>query len=271
MNGGAATVRPREHAARWRLLCLIGAVVVVLMALVPPLSRLARDSEYGAAIQFSLLAIVLPALVTVGAPWRLLGLAGQGSPAMPPRVVDRVADHRRRHRELAWSLAFIAADLCVVVAWHAPGAVAAVAQHGWLVSLEGTSLLVLGLGLWLELATSPPLVPRSGYLRRAVLAAFVMWAFWILAYVVGLSNHDFYRNFHHAGGGLSAAADQQIASAVLWFFAAVAFVPVIFWNALQWLKTDEDPDTELLALARAERRRRMPPASGGRGGPAQTP
>ena len=141
---------------------------------------------------------------------------------------------------------------------------------GW-ISLEGTSLLVFGLGLWLELATSPPLVPRSGYLRRAVLAAFVMWAFWVLAYVVGLSNHDFYRNFHHAGGGLSAAADQQIASAVLWFFAAVAFVPVIFWNALLWLKTDEDPDTELLALARAERRRRMPPARGGRGGPAQGP
>ena len=145
---------------------------------------------------------------------------------MSPRIVDRVADHRRRHRELPWSLAFIAADLCVVVAWHVPGAVAAVAQHGWLVPLEGAILLVFGLGLWLELATSPPLVPRSGYLRRAVLAAFVMWAFWILAYVVGLSNHDFYRNFHHVAGGLSAAADQQIASAVLWFFAAAAFVPL---------------------------------------------
>jgi len=270
MNGGAATVRPREHAARWRLLCLIGAVVVVLMALVPPLSRLARDSEYGAAIQFSLLAIVLPALVTVGAPWRLLGLAGNATPDMSPRIVDRVADHRRRHRELPWSLAFIAADLCVVVAWHAPGAVAAVAQHGWLLPLEGATLLIFGLGLWLELVTSPPLIPRSGYLRRAVLAAFAMWAFWILAYVVGLSNHDFYRSFHHVGGSLSAAADQQIASAVLWFFAALAFVPVIFWNALLWLKTDEDPDAELLALTRAERRRGMPPASGGVGGTAPT-
>jgi cytochrome c oxidase assembly factor CtaG len=269
MNGGAATVRPREQAARWRVWCLLGAVAVALVALVPPLSGAARDSEYGAAVQFSLLAIVLPALVTVGAPWRLLGLAGNGSPERPPRIVDRMADRRRRHRELPWSLAFIACDLCVVVGWHAPGAVSAVAQHGWLALLEALSLLVFGLGLWLELATSPPLVPRSGYLRRAVLAAFVMWAFWILAYVVGLSNHDFYRNFHHVGGGLSAAADQQISSAVLWFFAAAAFVPVIFWNALLWLKTDEDPDTELLALARAERRRGMPPISGDPG-PAPT-
>jgi len=175
-----------------------------------------------------------------------------------------MADRRLRHRELPWSLAFIACDLCVVVAWHVPGVVAAVAHHGWLAPLEGASLLIFGVGLWLEVTTSPPLAPRSGYLRRAVLAAFGMWAFWSLAYMVGLSNHDFYRNFHHVAGGLSAAADQQIASAVLWFFAAVAFVPVIFWNALLWLKTDEDPDTELLALARAERRRGMPPVGGGR-------
>ena len=104
-----------------------------------------------------------------------------------------------------------------------------------------------------------------------MLAAFVMWAFWILAYVVGLSNHDFYRNFHHVAGGLSAAADQQIASAVLWFVAAVTFVPVIFWNALMWLKTEEDPDAELLALARAERRRGTPPAAGVAAARAQTP
>ena len=30
--------------------------------------------------------------------------------------------------------------------------------------------------------------------------------------------------------------------------AAAAFVPVIFWNALRWLQTEEDPDAELLAL-----------------------
>jgi len=92
-----------------------------------------------------------------------------------------------------------------------------------------------------------------------VLAAFSMWAFWILAYVTGLSNHGFYHNFHHAAGGLSAAADQQIGSVVLWFVAAAAFIPVIFWNALTWLQSEEDPDTELHTLARAERRRGTAP------------
>lgn len=265
MKHGAATERPREDGARWRVRSLASAAVVAVIALVPPLSGTARHAEYAAALQFALLAMVVPALVALGAPWRLLRMASAGSPGARTGFVDRWADRRRRHRQLPWSLAFIAADLCLVVAWHTPGAVAAVADHVWLVVVEAVSLLVVGVGLWLELVESPPLVPRSGYLRRAVLAAFVMWAFWTLAYVVGLSERDFYRNFHHAAGGLSAGADQQIASAVLWFVAAASFVPVIFWNALMWLKTDEDPDTELLALMRAARRRGTPPITGSRG------
>ncbi len=268
MSGGAATGRPHERAAPWRGWCLLAALVVFVVALVPPFSGTARHSEYAETLQFSLLAIVVPALVALGAPWRRLRLAGDGSPEASPRFIDRMADRRRRHREVPWSLAFIGADLMAAVAWHVPAGVAAVAQHGWPVLLEAVTLLVLGLGLWLELVASPPLIPRSGYLRRAVLAALVMWAFWIMAYTLGLSTHAFYRTFHHAGGGLSAAADQQIASAVLWFVAAVAFAPVIFWNALQWLKTEEDPDTELLALTRAERRRGTPPVTGSRGGAA---
>ena len=271
MSAGAADERPRDAAATWRGWCLIGAALVALVSVVPPLSGWARHSEYGEALQFSLLAIVVPALVTIGAPWRLLGLARTGGAAGPPRIADRMADRRRRHRELAWSLAFIAADLCVVVAWHVPRAVADVARHGWLVPVQGLSLLVFGVGLWLELVPSPPLQPRSGYLRRAVLAAFTLWAYWVLAYVLGLSNHDFYRNFAHVPGGLSAAADQQVAAALLWFVAAAGFVPVVFWNALMWLRSEEDPDTELLALARAERRRGGPPVTDGRGGATTVP
>ena len=129
-------------------------------------------------------------------------------------------------------------------------------------------MLVFGLGLWLELVGSPPLVPRSGHLRRAVLAALVMWAFWILAYVIGLSTTASTATFHHAAGGLSAAADQQIASAVLWFVAAVAFVPVDLLERPAVAADREDPDAELLALTRAERRRGTPPLSGSHGGAA---
>jgi cytochrome c oxidase assembly factor CtaG len=240
---------------------------VLAVTLAPPLATLARRAEYAAALQFALLAIVVPALVALGAPWDALGLAGDRSDEGRPRPLDRLADRRRRHRELPWSLAFIVCGLAVAVVWHTPAAVDALAAHGWLVLLEAAALLALGLGLWLELVSSPPLVPRSGFLRRAVLAAFAMWTFWILAYVTGLSSRGFYRNFHHVAGALSAAADQQIASAVLWGVAAVAFVPVIFWNALTWLQSEEDPDAELLSLARTERRAGGAPLAPKQGGP----
>jgi cytochrome c oxidase assembly factor CtaG len=249
----------------------VSAVVVAVLALVPPLATEARRTEYAAALQFSLLAIALPALVALGAPWRLLRLASIDASRERPRLADRLADRRRRHRELPWSLAFLAADLGVAIAWHAPGPVSTLGSHGWLAVVEAIVLLALGLGLWLELVSSPPLEPRSGHLRRVVLAAFSMWAFWILAYVTGLSNHGFYHNFHHAAGGLSAAADQQISSVVLWFVAAAAFIPVIFWNALTWLQSEEDADTELQTLARAERRRGTAPYPPKRGGATPMP
>jgi Cytochrome c oxidase caa3 assembly factor (Caa3_CtaG) len=258
---GAAPGRPRAWLTPWRNWCLIAAALVAVVALVPPLGTVARQTEYAAALQFSLLAIGVPALVTLGAPWSLLGLATR-SPGTEPRLMDKLADRRRRHRELPWSIAFVGFDLVVAAIWHAPGAVASVSAHPWLALVEGLTLSVVGVGLWLELLSSPPLVPRSGHLRRAVLAALSMWVFWILAYLVGLSNHGFYRSFHHITGGLSAPADQEIAAVLLWFVATAAFIPVIFWNALTWLQSEEDPDSELLQVARAERRRGAAPVLG---------
>ena len=263
MSDGASEGRPPTLSSTLRRACLAGALVAFVVALVPPLSGAARRIEYAQAFQFSLLAVVVPALATAGAPWRQLRLACHGTADHPFRGFDLLAQGRRRHRELSRTLGFIAVDVAAIIAWHTPVAVASVARHVWLGPIEAVTLLVFGVGLWLELVQSPPLTPRSGHLRRAVLGALVMWALWILAYVTGMSNHDFYPNFHHAAGDLSAAADQQIASAVLWLVSAVTFVPVIFWNALMWLKTEDDPDAELIGLLRAERRRGTPPLAGG--------
>ncbi len=263
MSDGASDGRPPAFPPTLRRASLAAAFIALIVALVPPLSGAAGRIEYAQALQFSLLAVVVPALATAGAPWRRLRLAGRNSADQPLRGVELLAQGRLRHRELPRALVFIAVDVAAIIAWHTPVAVAAAAHHVWLVPVEAVTLLVFGVGLWLELVQSPPLAPRSGHLRRAVLAALAMWSLWILAYVAGMSMHDFYANFHHAPGGLSAAADQQIASAVLWLVSAVTFVPVIFWNALMWLKTEDDPDTELIALLRAEHRRGTPPLAGG--------
>jgi len=231
---------------------LAAAVVLGLAAMVPPLLTEARRYQFAAALQLALLAIVVPGLATVGAPWTRVRLAG-GS-GVRPGPADRLAEGRLRHRELIRSVGFIALDLAAVLAWMTPAAVGAVTRHAWLVPVETVCLVVLGIGMWLELVESTPLVPRSGLLRRAVLAAVVLWAFWTAAYVIGLSRSAWYANFHHAAGhGLSAAADQQVAVALLWLVAAVMLVPVVFWNALRWIRDEENPDVELYRLTRIER------------------
>jgi hypothetical protein len=106
------------------------AVAVLVVALVPPLSSEARRLEVYQALQFALLALGVPALVVLGAPWRLLGLAAgpaagadaEGIAVLDrPRLADRLAAARRRHPEPVRSLAFLVIELAVVVAWRTPG------------------------------------------------------------------------------------------------------------------------------------------------------
>ena len=158
LSGHLASLVPARRSRRGRLACLV-----------PPLSSAARRTS-------------TPRRSVLAPRHRGSRLGGPGRPVAPPEArAGRVA-RPPRPASTGWPTDGGATGSCpghspssprisvAVVAWHAPGAVAAVAQHGWLVPLEGVTLLVFGLGLWLELVTSPPLVPRSGYLRRAVLA-----------------------------------------------------------------------------------------------------
>jgi cytochrome c oxidase assembly factor CtaG len=225
-----------------------GGVALVVVALVPPVSAWADRYEAVEALRFSIFAVIAPALVVIGAPWAVLRPA-------PPALI-RLADGRRRHPAFLLSLGFLALDLAVLVSWRSPLFVDAVSRHRWLAIIEAASLLIVGVGLWLELVESPPLIPRSARPRRALLAALAMWTVWTVAYLQAMANSAWYRGFHHvAGNGLSAAADRQISTIVLWAVAALVFMPVIFWNLVQWLRSEDDPDDELYRLLREERRR----------------
>lgn len=248
-----------------------------MLAVVPPFSTWARHTEVVETLQFCLLAVAVPCLVALGAPWRSLGLAARhpnAAGSRPPRALDGLAEGRRRHPQLLRSLAFVAADLAVVVAWRTPAAIEALVRHGALGLLEALSLVAAGIGLWLECVESPPLVPRSPRPQRALVAALAMWTMWILAYLLGFSRTSWYAGLaHRAGHGLSAAADQQFSSVVLWAVPAVFFAPVIFYNVLTWLHSEDDPDDELYRLIREERRRgwASPRPLGGPGAHAETP
>lgn len=242
-------------AARGRpWLAAAGAALIVAGLAVEGLAR--RYVVAGSA-QFVVFAMVAPALIVLGAPWRLLHLSGP---------LDRLAAARRRQTSFLRAGAFLLAFIAVTVAWRVPPVMDALAGHPLLVLPELITLLAAGTGLWLELVSSSPLSPRLPRPHRAAVAALAMWSAWAVAYALGLSNHAVFHGYDPAGGALSAVADQQITVALVWAVSAFCFVPVVFVALLTWLSAGDNPDEELQRLARDERQR---PVVRGWGRPAR--
>ena len=249
MTAGLTGPHPPAMSDNMRRLLSSVALVLAAAVVVPPLFGLARRYEFVEAGQFSVYAMVVPALLVLGAPWEGFGRARADRHSRGGRVslwVDRLASRRRLHPSLALSTLILAAYMAAVVAWRTPAAVAALRLHPGLIALEAASLVVVGVAFWLELVESGRLVPRPRRPFRAVMAAVAMWTVWTIAYLGGFSSTTWYTGFSHfAGHGLSAAADQQFSTGVCWFVAALAFMPVVFWNLLAWLRSEDDLDVAL--------------------------
>ena len=259
-----------------RVWLAVAGMVAVVVSLIPPVATLARQYVFVESAQFALYAIVAPALIVLGAPWRLLRLsrAGDGIPAEVPAEAasgaapgapavaglpdgagpfDRLAAGRRQHRSFLRASVFLLWFFGTCLVWRLPPAVDALARHPALVVAELVTLLAAGIGLWLELVASPPLAPRLPNPQRAAIAALAMWSTWAVAYALGLANHAVFHGYDAAGSGLSAVADQQITVGLVWAVSAFCFVPVVFVTMLAWLKDNDDPDEELQRLPRNER------------------
>jgi cytochrome c oxidase assembly factor CtaG len=226
------------------------AILLALGAGVPPVATAARHYAFAQALEFCLFAVVVPALLVIGAPWRLR-VGGQDRPT-GSTLADRVAMARshRPGQPRAW-MALIG-FLAVVIAWRLPVAGNALARHPALTAAEAVTLIGAGVGLWLELVESPPLLPTIGRPLRAAFAAIPMWTIWAIGYIMGFSGGAWFTALaHRSGHGLSTAADQEIASAILWAIPAVCFVPVVYFSLITWLRDSSEPASELREAAAA--------------------
>ena len=229
-------------AARDRPWLAVAGAALIVAAL--GVTGLANRYVVAESAQFVVFAMVAPALIVLGAPWRLLHLSAP---------LDRLAAGRRRHTSFVRAGAFLVVFIAVTVVWRVPPVMDALASHPVLVVPELITLLAAGTGLWLELVSSPPLSPRLPKPHRAAVAALAMWSTWAVAYALGLSNHPVFHGYDPAGASLSAVADQQITVALVWAVSAFCFVPVVFVTLLGWLSASDNPDEELQRLARDER------------------
>jgi cytochrome c oxidase assembly factor CtaG len=243
---GEQNVTPPPGLPGWRRWLAAIGLVLVLACLLPPLSALGRRYVFAESIQFSAFAMAGPALIVLGAPWRLLRLSGPAA---------RLAAAHRGNRSFLRAGIFLLAFIGVCLAWRLPPVMDALARQPALVVAEAVTLLAAGAALWLEIVDSPPVAPRLPRPQRAAVAALAMWSIWIVAYVLGSASHAVFSAYGATGSGLGAVADQEIAVGVVWAVAGCCFVPVVMANMLGWLTGGEDADEEFQRVFRDENER----------------
>lgn len=218
----------------------LAGLVLIVVALAPPVSGDATRYAWAGALQFEIFAAAAPALLVLGVPerWRhradliAARLPGGGWP--PAR--------RGGSRLLAF--------MTLAVAWRLPGSLGAMVRWPALTLAEMVTLAGAGALVWLEIA-APMSWPWSLIRpQRAGLAAVSMWTNWILGYVTGMfTTSSLLSAYVQAAGGLSAADDRQVAAALMWAVPALCYVPVVFVMLLAWIRDSERPEQDPRAAA----------------------
>jgi hypothetical protein len=96
----------------------IAAVAVILLSLVPPAGNYARRYVFAESLQFVVFATAVPALLVLGAAWRVLGLfrpvpAGRS-------VAGRPARRRPAGSGFLRGVAVLLVFMGTVIAWRLP-------------------------------------------------------------------------------------------------------------------------------------------------------
>jgi cytochrome c oxidase assembly factor CtaG len=254
----------RAEGRLFRSVLAVLAVLLWIFCLVPPFAHWSRQYQFVESIQFCLFAVCIPALLIIGAPWRWLGLAswapveftadGFPTPASKPRLMDRLAVSRLRRSGDHVTYALGTLFVLTTIFWRIAPVVDFGVTHAWLAPVESIGLVIVGLLLWLDLVESPPMKPGAPRPFRIGMAAVSMWVVWVLAYLGAMSGRSWYPAFAHVTGrGVSLAADQQLSTGFMWLLSASSFLPVIFWNLIHWLQSEENPDDELTRMMRREK------------------
>ena len=185
------------------------------------------------------LQFVVLALVAQGCSWQApLGDASgwPGRPRPSPGPADGTPSVPAAWRSWAWPWP-------AYVAWGLPAAVDRLRSGGWPLALEVLSLSIAGTVLWSECVTSPPLRPT----RHEAGAHCVLRTQYVHHLGPRVPRGNVKRGFVLAGHGFTAGrgippiVDHRSPLGSTWAPAGVLLVPLIFWNLMQWLRSEEHP------------------------------
>jgi cytochrome c oxidase assembly factor CtaG len=216
------------------------AVVLMLVGVLPPVATYGRQYAFVQALQFAIFAVLAPALLALGLPPR----------GREPRHLQGEHPHAglQPGRVAAWRLVPF---MALVLTWRLPAVLDALARYPALSVAELLTLAGAGLALWLAIAglTGPEALPRP---LRAAIAAAAMWTIWIIAYITGMSALALIPRAAGLRYVFSAAADRQLATAVLWAIPAICFAPVVYRMLVSWLGERDLQDDEQRELTGPE-------------------
>jgi putative membrane protein len=222
---------PREHA-----LAFLGGLGVVALALAAPVDALAETLLLVHMAQHTLLMMLAPPLIWLGAPLAPLlhGLPRPIVRAAAP-VLARPAVRLGRglaHPAVAWTVFAVA-----VWAWHAP-ALYELARHSpvWH-HVQHACFLGAGLLFWWPVIRPWPSRPRG---PRWILIPYLVLADvqnTVLAAIFTFADRVIYPSYAAAPRpwALSALQDQATAGAVMWVPGSVAFLLPVGWLVWQLL------------------------------------
>ncbi len=233
--------------------CLTPAAVVLsLIAALPPAGSYARQDASVQALQFVIFAVPVPALLVLGiTSWLRQAARLTSRPGASPGRRKRAALPGMRLKGARPAAAKVLVFAALVVTWRLPVVLDALDTYPALTAAEMVTLAGAGSAVWTDLLSAPPSrrpLPRP---LRAAMAAVAMWTIWIVAYVTGMSG----ATSIPAGPKsdvLTAATQRQLGVAIMWAVPAIFFAPVVYTMLIRWLSERDNLDAELCAAALPE-------------------
>jgi putative membrane protein len=227
----------RRPVPVWRQLAFGGGVLLVLAALVSPLSHVGGE----------LLVIHMAQHLVLGDLAALLIVLGLTGPLLQPLLATRALGWLRVFANPIVALPVWMADLYV---WHVPALYQAALHSGLVHALEHGCFLGFGIAMWMALLGPLPKPAWFGNGARLVYVIVVRFAGTALANVLIWSGSPLYPDYAHgeAYWNVSPLADQGAAGVAMMIEGGLVTLGLFAWIFFRWARETEERQA-LLDLA----------------------
>ena len=268
-HAAARPRRPRAQRARQRSLAFYAGLLIILIALSPPVNALTDKLFWAQMIQRLLLVTAAAPLIALGRPWIVLWRA------WPPRVRQPVTRTLTRSpscapiRGLFHALArppgaWLAFSVNLVF-WHLPGPNDLTLRNGYAHLLADGAFLLFGILFWNQVTGSSRATSPATYSRRIGYVASAMLTNVGLAIFLAFAQHPLYAPYAelaHRPGGITALADQQIGAGVMWAAGDLPFAIALALLVQHWLAAQEATTARLDQMVAGALDRGWPASAG---------